>query len=165
MNTLYTARLVSPIGTIEIIGNESGIRAVEFVKGTPPVDSSEPVHPSIQDCYQQLQEYLEGDRKEFDVKLAPEGTEFQQKVWKELQKIPFGKTSSYLQLAEKIADKNATRAVGSANGKNPIAIIVPCHRVIGNKGQLTGYAGGLWRKEWLLQHEGVLAKSNQLSLF
>lgn len=155
----------SPVGTIEITGNERGIRSVLFVKGSPAVDPDAEVHPSLQDCHYQLHEYFAGRLKEFTVQLNLAGTDFQLKVWNELQRIPYGRTMSYLRLAETLADKNATRAVGSANGKNPVAIIVPCHRVIGHKGQLTGYAGGLWRKEWLLRHEGVLARNNQMSLF
>lgn len=165
METIYSAYLSSPVGTIEITGNEQGIRSIEFMSDPSHPITGEPVHPSLQAAHTQLQEYLDGERKEFDFKLDPAGTDFQKKVWNELQRIPFGKTMSYLQLAEKVADKLATRAVGSANGKNPIAIVVPCHRVIGHNGKLTGYAGGLWRKEWLLQHEGILAKSRQMSLF
>jgi methylated-DNA-[protein]-cysteine S-methyltransferase len=101
----------------------------------------------------QLQEYFAGTRKTFDFKLNPSGTEFQQKVWQELLNIPYGKTTSYLGLSKKLGDVKAIRAVASANGKNPLWIVVPCHRVIGSDGSLTGYAGGLWRKQWLLEHE------------
>jgi methylated-DNA-[protein]-cysteine S-methyltransferase len=161
---IHTAYLRSLMGLLEIKGNEEGIRAVEFIEDRGNnIDTA--IHSSLTECCRQLGSYFEGELKSFDIKLNPEGTEFQKQVWKELLAIPFGKTRSYLQVAEKIADKNATREVGSANGKNPIAIIVPCHRVIGHNGKLTGYAGGLWRKEWLLKHEGVLAGSKQLMLF
>ncbi len=102
----------------------------------------------------QLKEYFAGKRREFDLPLRMEGTEFQQRVWRELTKIPFGETRSYGQLAKRIGNPNGSRAVGLANGRNPIAIIVPCHRVIGADGSLTGFGGGLDRKEWLLTHEG-----------
>ena len=102
----------------------------------------------------QLKEYFAGKRREFDLPLRMEGTEFQQRVWRELTKIPFGETRSYGQLAKRLNNPNGSRAVGLANGRNPIAIIVPCHRVIGADGSLTGFGGGLDRKEWLLTHEG-----------
>lgn len=101
----------------------------------------------------QLAEYFEGKRTHFELKLNPEGTEFQKKVWKKLEEIPFGKTISYQQIANQLGDPKVIRAAASANGKNPIAIIIPCHRVIGSDGSLTGYAGGLHRKKWLLEHE------------
>ena len=110
----------------------------------------------------QLQEYFIGKRTEFTFKLNPKGTEFQKKVWQELLQIPFGKTCSYLELSKKLGDVKAIRAVASANGKNPLWIVVPCHRVIGTDGSLTGYAGGLWRKKWLLEHENPI---KQESLF
>jgi methylated-DNA-[protein]-cysteine S-methyltransferase len=108
----------------------------------------------LQAAGQQLQEYFAGKRREFDLPLNPQGTEFQQRVWRELTKIPFGETRSYGQLAKRIGNPNGSRAVGLANGRNPIAIIVPCHRVIGADGSLTGFGGGIERKEWLLSHEG-----------
>jgi len=102
----------------------------------------------------QLKEYFAGKRREFDLPLRMEGTEFQRRVWRELTKIPFGETRSYGQLAKRLNNPNGSRAVGLANGRNPIAVIVPCHRVIGADGSLTGFGGGLDRKEWLLTHEG-----------
>ena len=110
----------------------------------------------------QLQEYFEGKRTDFDLKLNPKGTEFQQKVWKSLLDIPYGKTVSYMDQTKKLGDVKAIRAVASANGKNPLWIVVPCHRVIGTNGSLTGYAGGLSRKKWLLEHENPFT---QQSLF
>ncbi|HRN26425.1 MAG: methylated-DNA--[protein]-cysteine S-methyltransferase [Ignavibacteriaceae bacterium] len=112
--------------------------------------------PYLFGIFNQLKEYFDGTRKKFDVPLDVEGTEFQKRVWKELQKIPYGKTISYKTLSEKLGDVKAIRAVGTANGKNPIAIIIPCHRVIGADGKLTGYASGLDIKEKLLHLEGAL---------
>lgn len=153
------AYYLSPIGAIEIKGSDSGINSVLFIESHPEQYSN----PStLIDCLQQLDEYFSGKRKEFSLPLAPEGTLFQQQVWKELQNIPIGEKRTYLDIANKLGDKNLTRAVGAANGKNPIAIIIPCHRVIGENGKLTGYAGGLWRKEWLLDFE---SKKEQGELF
>lgn len=109
--------------------------------------------PLIKKTYSQLKEYFAGNRKSFDIPISANGTEFQIKVWKELQKIPYGKTATYKEIAENIGNKNASRAVGMANNKNPIAIIIPCHRVIGTKGDLTGYAGGIKLKKYLLDLE------------
>ena len=111
---------------------------------------------------QQLDEYFNGTRTAFNLKLNPQGTGFQQRVWKELLNIPHGKTRSYLEQSKKLGDVKAIRAVASANGKNPIWILIPCHRIIGSDGSLTGYAGRLWRKKWLLEHENP---SMQQSLF
>jgi len=110
----------------------------------------------IQNCITQLGEYFKGNRKKFDIGINPIGTEFQGKVWHELTKIPYGKTISYLEQAQNLGDEKAIRAIASANGQNPIPIIIPCHRVIGLNGKLTGYAGGLLKKQWLLEHEGAL---------
>lgn len=109
-----------------------------------------------------MNEYFEGSRKHFSLKLQPEGTEFQKKVWKQLEHISFGKTISYLELAKKLGDVKAIRAVANANGKNPLWIVIPCHRVVGSDGSLTGYAGGLHCKKWLLEHENP---SKQVALF
>lgn len=165
MEIIHAAYYDSPVGLIKVTGNEQGVASVLFIETSSSIDPAGPVHPSLEDCINQLHEYFGGKRKEFTLKLNPQGTEFQEKVWKRLLDIPYGKTASYLDIALKVADKNATRAVGSANGQNKIAIIIPCHRVIGSGGQLTGYAGGMWRKKWLLVHEGVLAPDKQLALF
>ena len=146
--------LNSPIGFIEIIGNETGLRSVLF-SDTLPVDQGV-AHPVEMECKKQLDEYFQGKRKTFSLPLDLIGTEFQKKIWNELAKIPFGKTISYMELAMQHGDVKAIRAVGAANGKNPISIIVPCHRVIGAGGELVGYAGGLHRKKWLLELEGSL---------
>ena len=164
MEFFHAAYFESPVGLVKIMGNEQGIVSVEFVEDKGMHDPSH-VHPLLESCVKQLEEYFEGKRKSFDLRLNMQGTEFQKKVWERLLHIPFGKTVSYLDVALKVSDKKGTRAVGSANGQNKIAIIIPCHRVIGSNGQLTGYAGGMWRKKWLLTHEGVLAPDTQLALF
>jgi methylated-DNA-[protein]-cysteine S-methyltransferase len=144
------ARIQSPVGIIEITGSEAGIRSVIFMdKSSEPT----PVPDCLQECVTQLNEYFAGKRRQFELKLDPQGTEFQLKVWERLELIPFGKTISYLELARMTGNEANTRAVGNANGKNKINIIVPCHRVIGSNGKLTGYGGGLWRKEILLKLE------------
>lgn len=141
----------TPLGLTEIQGDENGISKIyirdEDVKITSKIPSE------LKEAVIQLQEYFEGKRTHFTFLLHPSGTEFQKKVWQELLNIPFGKTCSYLELSKKLGDVKAIRAVAAANGKNPLWIVVPCHRVIGSDGSLTGYAGGLWRKKWLLEHE------------
>lgn len=160
---IHKAYYTSPIGTIEITGNEEGIISVYFIESTK--NTSTKIHPSLKDCILQLDEYFNNNRKQFDLKLNPEGTEFRKKVWDKLVKIPYGKTKSYLDIAKQMGDANANRAVGNANAKNPISIIVPCHRVIGNTGDLVGYSGGMWRKEWLLNHENSVVFGKQTVLF
>jgi methylated-DNA-[protein]-cysteine S-methyltransferase len=157
---METAFIKTPLGVAKIVGDENGIAVISILEeGDPRVklESAEQITaetPSVlQESVQQLQEYFEGNRTDFDFKMNPSGTEFQQRVWQELQQIPFGKTMSYLDLSKKLGYVKAIRAVASANGKNPLWIVVPCHRVIGTDGSLTGYAGGLWRKKWLLEHE------------
>ena len=145
--------LASPIGNLKICSSKDGIRSVGF---TDEFEESAPTDPVLLDCMNQLNEYFQGRRKEFSVKLDLQGTAFQKKIWNELLKIPFRQTISYMELAVRHGDVKSIRAVGLANGKNPIAIIVPCHRVIGANGELTGYAGGLHRKKWLLDLEGAL---------
>ena len=151
----YLTYTDSPIGRLQLRANDDGLTVVKFIEAdieTQP--ENKPEHPTLNATAKQLKEYFDGDRKAFDLPLAPLGTEFQQKVWLELANIPWGATTSYLKMAEQIGSRLTIRAVGGANGKNPIAIIIPCHRVIGADGTLTGYAGGLWRKQWLLEHEG-----------
>jgi methylated-DNA-[protein]-cysteine S-methyltransferase len=154
MYNMATAYYRSEIGVIEIAGTEEGIWSVTFVEQATEGNLSLPDH--FRECIKQLDEYFQRTRKTFSLKLIPEGTEFQQQVWQELLKIPYGETVTYQDIAVALRNPNASQAVGNANAKNPIAIIIPCHRVIGNDGKLTGYAGGLWRKEWLLKHEGAL---------
>lgn len=140
----------SPIGTLEITGDEDGISKVLFLDQEPSIRNSNPI---LDECVKQLSEYFENQRTEFNLRLNPAGTDFQKTVWSALQNIPYGKTISYMDLAKRLGDPKVIRAAGTANGKNPIAIIIPCHRVIGTNGSLTGYAGGLGRKQWLLEHE------------
>jgi methylated-DNA-[protein]-cysteine S-methyltransferase len=150
----------SPLGYTKITGDIDGISLVKVLDSEEKITDIIP--QPLEDCAFQLQEYFQGIRKAFDLKLNPEGTPFQKQVWKLLQQIPFGKTISYLDLAKQLGDVKAVRAVANANAKNPLWIIVPCHRVIGSNGSLTGYAGGLHRKEWLLHHENPF---KQQSLF
>src|SRR5690606_1404800 len=147
-------------GYTKITGDIDGISLVKVLDSEEKITDIIP--QPLEDCAFQLQEYFQGIRKAFDLKLNPEGTPFQKQVWKLLQQIPFGKTISYLDLAKQLGDVKAVRAVANANAKNPLWIIVPCHRVIGSNGSLTGYAGGLHRKEWLLHHENPF---KQQSLF
>lgn len=147
---IESAHIQSPVGIIGISGSEDGVRSVIFLGS----ESEETLVPAcLMKCVMQLKEYFSGERKSFNLKLDPKGTDFQMKVWEKLQEIPFGKTISYLDLARMTGSETNTRAVGNANGKNKINIIVPCHRVIGRNGKLTGYGGGLWRKEILLKLE------------
>lgn len=147
---IYKTYYDSPIGAIEITATESGILSLDFVDEMKKFND---IPQILKDCLTELDEYFKGERKEFTINCELSGTDFQKKVWKALEEIPFGKTMSYKEIAEKIGNPKAVRAVGSANHNNKIAIIIPCHRVIGSSGKLTGYAGGLWRKEWLLNHE------------
>ena len=150
----------TPLGVAKIIGDEYGIASVVVLNSNEMVSNVIP--DQLQDCVYQLLEYFQGDRETFSLKLNPEGTEFQKRVWDELLTIPYGKTTSYLNLSKQLGDVKAIRAIANANGKNPLWIIVPCHRVIGSDGSLTGYAGGLHRKQWLLEHESPY---KQQSLF
>lgn len=159
---LFYTYLQSPIGWLEICGTTSSVTAINFRDEQGVTSKNIPDH--INDCKNQLAEYFDGKRVTFDVKLNPDGTTFQQMVWSELQKINFGDTLSYGDIARKLNDDKLTRAVGNANGKNPIAVIIPCHRVIGENGSLTGYAGGMWRKKWLLEMEGRVS-GKKLTLF
>lgn len=158
-NEKSTAYIQTPLGIAEITGDENGISVISIADDGK---ISESIPTVLQQAVTQLQEYFEEKRIDFDFKMNPKGTEFQQKVWQALLEIPFGKTCSYMDLSKKLGDVKAIRAVASANGKNPLWIVVPCHRVIGTDGSLTGYAGGLWRKKWLLGHENP---TNQQSLF
>lgn len=154
------ANLKTPLGTAVISGDENGISSISIFDDKREVSSVIP--DELQEAYRQLQDYFDGKRIDFTFKINPSGTEFQKKVWLGLLEIPFGKTMSYQELSVKLGDIKAIRAVASANGKNPLWVVVPCHRVIGTDGSLTGYAGGLWRKKWLLEHENPV---KQQSLF
>ncbi len=156
---MENCQIKTPLGIAKITGDENGISVISIADDG---ETSTTIPIILQEAVSQLNDYFEGKRTDFTFKLNPSGTEFQQKVWKGLLEIPFGKTCSYLNLSKKLGDVKAIRAVASANGKNPLWIVVPCHRVIGTDGSLTGYAGGLWRKKWLLEHENP---TNQQSLF
>ena len=150
----------TPLGIARIVGDDKGISSVSVLDTQNEL--SDVIPESLLDGVTQLKAYFNNQLKTFNLKLNPEGTTFQKKVWKALLDIPFGKTTSYLQLAKQLGDVKAIRAVANANGKNPLWIIIPCHRVIGSDGSLTGYAGGLHRKQWLLNHE---AEYKQQTLF
>ncbi len=150
----------TPLGFAKIIGDEKGVSQITVLNNSHSITlKTEAIH---KECIQQIQEYFSGNRTTFQFKTHLIGTPFQQQVWQALQKIPYGKTISYLQLAKQIGNPKAIRAVANANAKNKLWIVVPCHRVIGSNGSLTGYAGGLHRKKWLLEHE---SPSIQKSLF
>jgi len=157
---MATAYISTPLGSTKLEGDENGLSSITVLEMDEP--ESKIIPEVLVDAAYQLNEYFKGERQNFDLLINPEGTEFQKKVWNSLLEIPYGKTMSYLGLSKKLGDVKAIRAVASANGKNPLWIIIPCHRVIGSDGSLTGYAGGLHRKKWLLNHE---SPSKQQSLF
>jgi|WP_315141034.1 methylated-DNA-[protein]-cysteine S-methyltransferase len=156
---METVAINTPLGIAQITGDANGITQISVIDEG---DVSAEIPSVLQNAVTQLNDYFQDNRTHFDFKLNPKGTEFQQKVWQALLEIPYGKTCSYMDLSKKLGDVKAIRAVASANGKNPLWIVVPCHRVIGTDGSLTGYAGGLWRKKWLLEHE---SPSGQQTLF
>lgn len=162
MNNSVTIK--TPLGITTISGDINGVQCISITdidsKDADKQATETPLH--LQEAVIQLQEYFNGIRSAFDFLLNPKGTDFQKRVWNELLKIPYGKTVSYLDIAKKLGDPKCIRAAATANGKNPLWIVVPCHRVIGTDGSLTGYAGGLWRKKWLLDHENPI---KQQSLF
>ncbi len=150
---IHYAYYASPIGLIEIGATADALTALYFVEETrQPIEST----TFLQKAQQQLTEYFAHSRQHFDLPLLFQGTEFQQRVWQQLLTVPYSKTVSYQTIANALGNPKAVRAVGAANGQNPISIIAPCHRIIGSNGRLIGYGGGLWRKEWLLKHEGYL---------
>lgn len=148
---LYTAYYSSPIGLLKLQCSDKYIKTVSFCSAGDEIQNDE--HQLLHTCTKQLNEYFEGKRKQFTVSLNQDGTEFQTIIWNLLYKIAYGKTISYHDLAKQYGNLKATRAVASANAKNNICIMVPCHRVIGSNQSLVGYSGGLWRKKWLLDHE------------
>jgi len=147
----YRACHPSEIGPLEVVGNQRGIFTITF--GADEFESDRNLPAPMTECLRQLAEYFKGRRQKFSIPLLLEGTDFQKAVWRQLQKIPFGQTASYGDVARAIGSPKAFRAVGNANNKNPIPLIIPCHRVIGSDGKLVGFGGGIWRKEWLLDHE------------
>jgi methylated-DNA-[protein]-cysteine S-methyltransferase len=151
---MQTLDFQSPLGIIEIIGDEQGIFSIlfaerEYIQFPKKTDT----FATLIECQQQLEEYFEGKRFSFTIPFIFKGTPFQQEVWQALTTVPYGKTASYKDIAILVGNEKAVRAIGTTNSKNLVSIIVPCHRIIGANGKLTGYAGGLWRKEWLLKHE------------
>ena len=154
--TLYESTITTPVGPLRLLATERGVAGIYFEehKNMPQRSATScPEHPVIQAIASQLQQYFEGERQNFETTLDPIGTDFQKQVWTALTEIPFGTTETYGELAARLGKPQASRAVGRANGLNPISIIVPCHRVVGASGKLTGYAGGLETKQWLLEHE------------
>ena len=164
MTDQFTTYYQSPVGLLRISGSSQFISEVKFIDSSDNLaaQTQKDVLPvmAIQ-AIEQLIQYFHGNRRVFEFPVHQEGTAFQQKVWTELMNIPFGKKISYLELSRRIGDTKAIRAVGAANGRNNVAIVVPCHRVIGSNNELVGYAGGLWRKKWLLEHEGKIAHGVQ----
>lgn len=151
----------SPIGLLKIGSAENIIDEITFVDNQDQINTSSEISPLLQQCVEQLIEYFNGQRRSFDLPVYQQGTEFQSRVWSELLNINYGKTISYMDLAKRLGDPKVIRAAASTNGKNSICIIVPCHRVIGSNYSLVGYAGGLWRKRWLLEHENKIANGVQ----
>ena len=148
----------SPIGLIEIHATSTAVGSVKFCDEQAGENEGAGAHPLLEEVRRQLDAYFAGELRCFDLPLALEGTPFQRQVWQQLCSVGYGQTASYQEIAHAIDNPKAVRAVGAANGRNPVSIIVPCHRIIGSGGRpkLTGYGGGLWRKEWLLRHEGAL---------
>ena len=163
MSTIAKTYYDTPIGTLAISASSKGISSLQFTES--PSFEIQPTHDRLLECIEQLDEYFEGKRTTFSIFLDIQGTAFQQRVWNALKEIPLGTTISYLQLAKNIQSPDAVRAVGGACGKNKHWLLLPCHRVIGSNGQLTGYAGGLKRKRWLIQHEWGILHGKQAVLF
>lgn len=161
MNNLAVTYYKSPIGLLKIAGTEHFISEVSFIDDEQSIDYTTANNQLLHQCIEELIEYFNGNRLTFDIPVHQKGTEFQSKVWSELLNISYGKTISYMTLAKRLGDPNCIRAAASSNGKNNIAIIVPCHRVIGTNQSLVGYAGGLWRKKWLLALENRIANGVQ----
>ena len=162
MAEIFTTYYHSPVGVMEIKGTSTHVASILYREEAPEMDAAIP--PVLQVCVEQLSEYFAGVRQVFTLPFAQTGTDFQQKVWQALAWIQYGETVSYMNIALKLGDAKSIRAVGNANGKNKLNLVVPCHRVIGSNGKLVGYGGGLWRKQWLLEHEAKIAKGI-LSLF
>jgi len=161
---INTVHYASPLGTLLLQEEDNQLTIVHFMDDAIDAVLSTTDSPVLQKTILQLDEYFAGRRKQFDLPLSPAGTAFQQKVWQQLIQIPFAETITYLHVAKRLGNVKSIRAAASANGKNPLAIIIPCHRVVGADGKLTGYAGGLHRKQWLLEHEAKAA-GKQSSLF
>jgi len=153
MQSLKLTRLETPIGLLTLVASDDGLRVVHFRHESPPSEAVEGSHPLLSSAEDQVREYFAGERTAFELQLDLRGTPFQLQAWQALASIPYGTTVSYGEQARRLGRPSAVRAVGAANGRNPVAIVLPCHRVIGARGELTGYGGGLDVKEALLQHE------------
>jgi methylated-DNA-[protein]-cysteine S-methyltransferase len=151
MIDVYYDYYESPIGLVEVGGTSESITSLNFMDFPRKEYES---HPTVGIAIQQIAEYFIGTRRKFEINISFSGTDFQKRVWRELLTVSYGQSASYQDIAKAIGRPKAVRAVGAANGRNPISLIVPCHRILGKNGKLTGYGGGLWRKEWLLKHEG-----------
>jgi len=160
MTNSYTTCMESPVGRIVLVSDEQSLKSLNFSE--EPVDEPVDLPDILSRTKEQLNEYFSGGRLQFDLELAPEGTAFQQSVWQRLLQVPYGATKSYRDIALELGSVLKTRAVGPANGQNPIAIVIPCHRIIGSSGKLVGYAGGLERKKWLLLHEAKHSRKELL---
>ena len=161
---IHTVHYLSPLGVIQLQEEDGKLIVASFINDSTVTKTETVTSSVLNEAIKQLDEYFAGTRKEFELPLHPSGTEFQQTVWKQLLKIPFAETITYLHMAKRLGNVKSIRAAASANGKNPLAIIIPCHRVVGADGKLTGYAGGLHRKQWLLDHESKAA-GKQSTLF
>lgn len=157
---IHIAYYKSPVGYIELVDESGALTAASFMDEQK--NNATAITPLLEKAIQQLDDYFAGKLQQFDLPLRPAGTAFQQTVWKQLIQIPFAETITYLHMAKRLGNVKAIRAAASANGKNPLAIIIPCHRVVGADGKLTGYAGGLHRKQWLLEHEAKFGGSKTL---
>jgi methylated-DNA-[protein]-cysteine S-methyltransferase len=158
--SLSNKTFASPVGPLLLVASDTALVGIYFEHHKHPpaqVGTIAQQHAVLDRAAQQLNEFFDGSRRTFDLPLAPSGTEFQQAVWAQLREIPFGNTRSYGDIATQLERPGASRAVGAANGRNPLSIVVPCHRVVGSNGALTGYAGGEEAKRWLLRHESSIA--------
>lgn len=165
MSELHKVDYESPIGMVEISGTNEAICSIMFAERDIKVNGRQDRTPKVLvECYDQLDEYFKGERMEFTFPFLLEGTIFQKNVWNALTGIVYANTGTYKDIAVTIGNEKAIRAVGSANGRNKLSIVIPCHRIIGSNGKLTGYAGGLWRKEWLLQHERNVKQNTRPTL-
>lgn len=156
--TIHFLQIASPVGTLTLAASSTALHAIEFAEHRHPQDRRHWLPgetPLLAEAARQLADYFAGRRRAFDLPLAPQGTAFQQAAWAALATIPYGQTRSYAEQARYIGKPSATRAIGAANGRNPLPIVLPCHRVIGASGALTGFGGGIAVKRWLLAHEGV----------
>jgi methylated-DNA-[protein]-cysteine S-methyltransferase len=160
----YSSYYQSPVGLLRVSGTQHYISEIHFIdhlESSDAIQSTNEIAPMIIQCVEQLIQYFHGERRQFELPIHQMGSPFQHRVWNELIAIPYGKTISYMDMAKRLGDPKVIRAAASANGKNNVAIVVPCHRVIGSNQEMVGYGGGLWRKKWLLDHEAKIAHGVQ----